>query len=98
IGDLVKDDRGCSHDVNVVDDGSEKANCDYVTEIAQETVAMTNAETSAAAKNVVPDTPEQVITPEKEKSPEQVMTGDVSTAVLSQFDESLKTVSENVEK
>ncbi|MCI56488.1 hypothetical protein A2U01_0077739, partial [Trifolium medium] len=72
FGNLVKDDGGCSHGANVVDDGSEKANVESVTETAQETVVMTNAETSVPAKNVVPDTPKQVVTPEKEKSPDQV--------------------------
>ncbi|MCI69263.1 hypothetical protein A2U01_0090524, partial [Trifolium medium] len=32
IEDLVKDDIGCSHDATVVDDGSEKANVESVTE------------------------------------------------------------------
>ncbi|MCI46987.1 hypothetical protein A2U01_0068228, partial [Trifolium medium] len=72
-----------------------------VTETVQETVAMINAEASVPAKNVVPDTPEHAVTPEEEKSPNQVMTDNISddnTVVLSQSDESLKTVSENVEK
>ncbi|MCI50654.1 hypothetical protein A2U01_0071898, partial [Trifolium medium] len=47
-----------------------------------------------------PDTPEQAVTPEKEKSPDQVMTSNISddnTVVLSQSSDSLKTVSEHVE-
>ncbi|MCI72694.1 hypothetical protein A2U01_0093958, partial [Trifolium medium] len=61
---------------------------------------MTNVEASVPAKNVVPDTPEQAATSKKEISPDQVMTGNISddnTIVLSQSDESLKTVSEHVE-
>ncbi|MCI60981.1 hypothetical protein A2U01_0082237, partial [Trifolium medium] len=41
IEELVKDDVGCSHDANVVDDGSEKASVESITETAQETVVMT---------------------------------------------------------
>ncbi|MCI98178.1 hypothetical protein A2U01_0119481, partial [Trifolium medium] len=43
---LGKDGLGCSENANVVDNGSEKTNVKSVTEIAQETVAVTNAETS----------------------------------------------------
>ncbi|MCI23292.1 hypothetical protein A2U01_0044471, partial [Trifolium medium] len=86
---LGKDDLGCSDNANVVDDGIEKANVGSVTETTQKIVVMTNAEASVPAKNVVPDTPEQAVTPEKEKSPDQVMTGNISddnTVVLSQSD------------
>ncbi|MCI56754.1 hypothetical protein A2U01_0078005, partial [Trifolium medium] len=49
----------------------------------------------------IPDSPENVTVTEKEKDTETPVTGDASdddTIVLSQSDESLKTVSENVEK
>ncbi|MCI81514.1 hypothetical protein A2U01_0102788, partial [Trifolium medium] len=74
---------------NVVDDGSEKANVESVTETTQEKDVITNAEAYVPTKDVVPDTPEQAITPEKEKSSGQVMTGNISddnTVVLSQSD------------
>ncbi|MCI71332.1 hypothetical protein A2U01_0092595, partial [Trifolium medium] len=53
------------------------------------------------AKNVVPDTPEQAVIPDKEKSQEQGMIGndtDDNTGVLSKSDENLKTASECIEK
>ncbi|MCI69980.1 hypothetical protein A2U01_0091243, partial [Trifolium medium] len=62
-----KEDLGCSDNAYVVDDGSEKANGESVTETVQETVAMVNAEATVPAKNVVPDTPEQAVIPDKEK-------------------------------
>ncbi|MCI56871.1 hypothetical protein A2U01_0078122, partial [Trifolium medium] len=43
---LGKDDLDCSDKANIVDDGSEKANVESVTETVQETVAMINAEAS----------------------------------------------------
>jgi hypothetical protein len=49
---------------------------------------------------VVPNSAENVTIPGKEESPEQVLTDNVSgdnTAVISQSDESLKTVSEHSE-
>ncbi|MCI73708.1 hypothetical protein A2U01_0094972, partial [Trifolium medium] len=56
---------------------------------------------SVPAQNVVPDTPEQAVTSEKEKSPDQRLTGnncDYNTGVSSKSDESLKTVTEHIEK
>ncbi|MCI85845.1 hypothetical protein A2U01_0107124, partial [Trifolium medium] len=53
------------------------------------------------AQNVVPDTPEQAVIPEKEKSPDQGMIGNDTadnTGVLSKSDENLKTASEHIEK
>ncbi|MCI40867.1 hypothetical protein A2U01_0062100, partial [Trifolium medium] len=75
-------------------------NVGSVSESVQETVVITNAEAYVPDKNVILDTPEQAVTPEKEKSPYQVMTGNIfddNTVVLSQSDESLKIVSEHVE-
>ncbi|MCI90520.1 hypothetical protein A2U01_0111812, partial [Trifolium medium] len=62
---LGKDDLGCSDNAYAVADGSEKDNVESVPETVQETVAMVNAETSVPAKNVVPDTPEQAVIPDK---------------------------------
>ncbi|MCI88451.1 hypothetical protein A2U01_0109738, partial [Trifolium medium] len=62
---------------------------------------MTNAKASVPAQNVVPDTPEQAVTPEKEKSPNQGMTDnnpDDNPIVLSKSDESLKIATEHIEK
>ncbi|MCI91474.1 hypothetical protein A2U01_0112768, partial [Trifolium medium] len=53
-----------------------------------------NAEASVPVENVVPDTPEQAVIPEKEKSPGPATTGNASddnTVVNSQGDESMKT-------
>ncbi|MCI65062.1 hypothetical protein A2U01_0086320, partial [Trifolium medium] len=57
------------------DNDSENAIVGSVTETVQETDVMTNAEASVPAQNVVPDTPEQAIIPDKEKSPDQGMVG-----------------------
>ncbi|MCI70903.1 hypothetical protein A2U01_0092166, partial [Trifolium medium] len=60
-----------------------------------ETDVVPDLDTSVAQENVkdqtIPETPERVITPEKEKSPENVMAGNISddnTVVNSQSDES----------
>ncbi|MCI65017.1 hypothetical protein A2U01_0086275, partial [Trifolium medium] len=74
-----------------------------VTETIQENVAIPNdvpnADASVPAENVISDTREQVVIPEKEKSPDQMMTGNASdehTIVNSQGDESMKIVSANI--
>ncbi|MCI50254.1 hypothetical protein A2U01_0071498, partial [Trifolium medium] len=62
---------------------------------------MTNAEASVPAQNVFPDTHEQAVIPEKEKSRDQGMIGndtDDNTGVISKSDENLKTASEHIEK
>ncbi|MCI93068.1 hypothetical protein A2U01_0114366, partial [Trifolium medium] len=65
---LGKDDLGCSDKATVGDNDSENVIVGSVTETIQENDIMTNAEASVPAQNVVPDTPEQAVTPEKEKS------------------------------
>ncbi|MCI82631.1 hypothetical protein A2U01_0103905, partial [Trifolium medium] len=57
---------------------------------------MVNAEASVPDQNVVPETPEQDVMPDKEKSPGQGVVGietDVNTGVLSKSNENLETAS-----
>ncbi|MCH81159.1 envelope-like protein [Trifolium medium] len=103
---LGKDDLGCS-DGNKVDDGaSTKAMSDSVLESLKESIPGTDAVPDAMASvgqenlenAVIPESLENVTIPEK--STETTMTNNVSDnniAVISQSDESLKTVSEHLE-
>ncbi|MCI59270.1 hypothetical protein A2U01_0080525, partial [Trifolium medium] len=62
---------------------------------------MASAGQGTLKNSVVPNSPENVTIPEKEKSTEQVLTGNVSddnTVVISQSAESFKTVSEHLEE
>ncbi|MCI74077.1 hypothetical protein A2U01_0095341, partial [Trifolium medium] len=63
--------------------------------------AMASAGQGTLENSVVPDSLENLTVPEKEKSPEQVLTGNVSddnTVVISQSAESLKIVYEHLEE
>ncbi|MCH86632.1 hypothetical protein A2U01_0007491, partial [Trifolium medium] len=108
---LGKSDLSPFADANVDAGTSTKAMSDSVVDSLKGTVPETDVvpdvDTSMAQENVkdqiIPETPEHMITAEIEKSPENVMTSneeihsDEHTVVNSQSDESMKTMSANKE-
>ncbi|MCI03309.1 hypothetical protein A2U01_0024346, partial [Trifolium medium] len=72
-------------------------------ETVPETDVVADVDTSVVHENVqdqtIPETPEKEAVPEKEKSPDNLVAGNIfgNTVVNSQSDESMKTVSANIE-
>uniref|UniRef100_A0A392NZF0 Uncharacterized protein n=1 Tax=Trifolium medium TaxID=97028 RepID=A0A392NZF0_9FABA len=101
-------DLGCSDVNKEVDGAPTKATNESVMESSKESIPRTDAASDAMPSareeglenTVIPDSPKIVTVTEKEKATETPMTGDVyddNTVVLSHSDESLKTVSEDIE-